>query len=182
MTVFRSSALATLWGFAEATVFFIVPDVLLTWIALQDYKRALIACVWALAGALLGGSILWFIGSHDPDPTRALFSSLPAIDNNMIANVRWQIDNNGPLALFVGPFIGTPYKIYAVEAGGLGIGLGLFLLISIPARMMRFAFAVVLAGAISHLLRKRFKMSVIRGAHVVAWVVFYSWYFHAMSR
>lgn len=182
MKIARTSGLAALWGFAEATVFFIVPDVLLTWIALQSYKRAFIACIWVLGGALLGGSVLWFIGSNDPDPARAVFSSLPGIDKGMIANVTSQVENDGLVALFIGPVIGTPYKLYAVEAGNLGIGLAAFLLVSIPARLMRFAFAVLFAGAIGHVLQKRFQLSVLRGMHVVAWIVFYTWYFHAMSQ
>lgn len=182
MKIARTNGLAALWGFAEATVFFIVPDVLLTWIALQSYKRAFIACVWALGGALLGGSILWFIGGNDPDPARALFSSLPGIDRAMISSVTSQMEDDGLAALFIGPIIGTPYKLYAVEAGNLDIGLVAFLLVSIPARLMRFAFAVLFAGAISHVLHKWFPLSVLRGGHIVAWIVFYTWYFHVMSQ
>jgi len=182
MKIARTSALAALWGLAEATVFFIVPDALLTWIALRSYKRALTACVWALGGALLGGSTLWFIGSNDPEPARALFASLPGIDRGMIANVTSQVENEGLVALFIGPFIGTPYKLYAVEAGNLGIGLAAFLLVSVPARLMRFALAALLVGAVSHVLQKRFQLSVLRGVHVVAWIAFYTWYFNAMSQ
>lgn len=46
------------WGLAEATFFFIVPDVFTTRLALQDFKRALISCIFTLAGALLGGVTL----------------------------------------------------------------------------------------------------------------------------
>lgn len=181
MKVARTDALAALWGVAEATVFFVVPDVLLTWIALRSYRRAFIACLWALGGALLGGCVLWFVGNADPEPARALFVSLPAIDDGMIANVRTQMLNDGLIALFVGPLIGTPYKIYAVEAGNLGLGLGVFLLVSIPARLARFALAVVFAGAISRVLLRRVSLSVLRALHVVLWFVFYAWYFHAMT-
>ena len=182
MKIARANVLGGLWGFAEATVFFIVPDVLLTWIALQNYKLAFIACVSVLGGALLGGSILWFIGSDDPGPARALFSGLPGIDSGMIATVTSQVENDGLVALFIGPVIGAPYKLYAVEAGNLGIGLAAFLLVSIPARLMRFAFAVLFAAAISHVLQKRFPLSVLRGVHIVAWIAFYTWYFHVMSQ
>ena len=34
-----TKALAALWGFAEATVFFIVPDVHLSWLALRSRPR-----------------------------------------------------------------------------------------------------------------------------------------------
>jgi len=46
---------AFLWGLAEATCFFIVPDVLLSFIALRRLRTALLCCGLALAGALLAG-------------------------------------------------------------------------------------------------------------------------------
>ena len=45
---------AAVWGFAEATLFFIVPDVLLSWIALHAPRKALVACLWAVVGAPSG--------------------------------------------------------------------------------------------------------------------------------
>lgn len=38
-----------LWGFSEATLFFIIPDVLLSAIALKSGKKAFKACFYALA-------------------------------------------------------------------------------------------------------------------------------------
>ena len=60
------NGLAASWGAAEATLFFIVPDVLLSRMALQDRRRALQACLWALAGALAGGTLVWMLGYADP--------------------------------------------------------------------------------------------------------------------
>ena len=122
MKLNRTNALAALWGVAEATVFFIVPDVLLSWLALQSYKPAFIACLWALAGALVGGGIIWFVGLSNPDMVRTMLVSLPAISDEMITNVAQQLDESGLVALFVGPMIGTPYKIYALEAATSGFG------------------------------------------------------------
>ena len=51
-----ANALAAIWGAAEATLFFIVPDVFLSWLALSDRRQALIACLYALLGALVGGT------------------------------------------------------------------------------------------------------------------------------
>lgn len=43
------------WGLAEATFFFIVPDVLLTAITIVSVPRALRALVFSLLGATIGG-------------------------------------------------------------------------------------------------------------------------------
>jgi hypothetical protein len=48
MKITQANAVAFLWGIAEATFFFIVPDVLLSWLALSSHRRGLIACVFAV--------------------------------------------------------------------------------------------------------------------------------------
>ncbi|GEM_PF-3959884 len=47
---------ALAWGFAEATLFFIVPDVWLTLVARERLRTGLIASLYSLAGALAGGT------------------------------------------------------------------------------------------------------------------------------
>ena len=47
----RLKYLLAIWGLAEATVFFIVPDVILSFVALKEGKRATKLCLWTLAGA-----------------------------------------------------------------------------------------------------------------------------------
>jgi len=177
----RSNAVVAFWGIAEATVFFIVPDVLLSWLALRDFKRALVGCLWALGGALVGACGLWFVALANPDPVRTRFASLPAINDGMIASVGQQLDESGLTALFVGPLIGTPYKIYTLEAANSGFSLALFLLVSIPARLMRFVLVTIVAGAASQVLRRRLSMRVVQAIHAVLWISFYVWYFSVMA-
>lgn len=43
------------WGFAEATLFFVVPDVLLSAIALRDQLTAVRASFAAVLAAMIGG-------------------------------------------------------------------------------------------------------------------------------
>jgi len=174
-------ALAAAWGFAEATLFFIVPDVLLSWIALSDYKRALKACLWALAGALLGGSLIWLAGHSAPEAIRATYVLLPGIDAAMVAAVQDQLENQGLLGLFIGPATGTPYKIYALEAGHVGYGLAIFLLVSIPARLIRFVLVASLAAGVGRLLERFCTRRTMLMLHLAGWTVFYGWFFWLMS-
>ena len=181
MSNHRANLLATAWGIAEATVFFIVPDVLLSWLALRNRRLALVACLFALLGALIGGTAVWIIGQDNPEPVRNLFAALPAIDTAMIASVRSQLEQNGLAALFVGPLIGTPYKIYALEAANLGLGFIGFLLVSIPARLIRFGVVTLIVATLSTLLGPRLSLRQRQYLLVSCWAVFYAWYFHVIG-
>jgi membrane protein YqaA with SNARE-associated domain len=181
MKLNRTNALAALWGLAEATLFFIVPDVFLSWIALRSFKRAMWACLWALLGALIGGAFIWYMGLVNADALRAVFTSIPAVNEGMMNNVRDQLQNSGLVALFIGPLAGTPYKLYALEAAQLGYGLFIFLLISIPARLMRFIIVTIVSAAASRALNRIVGIRTLQILHVCVWVAFYSWYFHVMS-
>lgn len=177
----RERLLTAGWGFAEASVFFIVPDVLLSWYAIQNWRKALRACIYALAGAMLGGALVWWWGYHDGESARDFLARIPAIDAALIGDVRAQLQNSGLAALFAGPLKGIPYKIYAVEAAELGFGLVLFLLVSIPARLMRFLAVAALFAGVSHLLQLKLSLRAVRVAHVSVWVTFYTWYFWVMA-
>ena len=59
------NAIALIWGFAEATLFFIVPDVWLTLAGRDKLHRGLIVCLYSLAGALTGGTLMYLWGSQD---------------------------------------------------------------------------------------------------------------------
>ena len=63
---------AMAWGFAEATFFFIIPDVFLTYIALKNWRQATRACFWALGGALIGGAVMYAWGALDMDSAREI--------------------------------------------------------------------------------------------------------------
>ena len=175
------NSLALLWGFAEATVFFIVPDVLLSWYGLKDLRRALFACLFALLGALAGGSVIWLFGHGDPEPVRSIYAALPAIDTAMINGVREQLQSHGLAALFLGPLSGTPYKLYALESGHLGLGYVPFLLVSAPARLLRFALVTLAVAGLGRLLSRRLALYQRQRLLLFAWGAFYAWYFYAMS-
>ena len=176
----HADPLALVWGFAEATLFFIVPDVLITWAALRNGRRAWHACLWALAGALIGGSAMWLWGRHDSATALRALDAIPAISPDMCARVEQEIRQDGAVALLRGPIGGVPYKIYAVNAGAGGVPLWSFLAISIPARLARF---VVIAALTVLACRVFWKTPPIarRAIHLGMWTVFYAWYFWRLA-
>jgi membrane protein YqaA with SNARE-associated domain len=173
----RPNAVAAAWGFAEACFFFVVPDVLLSWIALTDVRRALVACMYALAGALFGGTLVWFWGGSHPELFRHLFVALPGIDSDLLAAVRIQLQEQGLTAVLLGPLRGTPYKLYALEASVQQYPYLPFLLISIPARLIRFVLVTLLVGGIRKLLGEHLSLKGARWTLVICWTAFYTAYF-----
>lgn len=176
-----SMIIAGLWGFAEATLFFIVPDVWLTLIAVRrGLVSALIACGFALAGALIGGTIMYAWGVVDIDSARNLLDWVPSIDKGMIKDTRRALSHDGVEALFVGALTGVPYKIYAVEASGADIGLMAFLAASIPARLLRFGLVIAAVWAISYALSFHFGRQIRTIVLLSNWGVFYVFYLSIM--
>jgi membrane protein YqaA with SNARE-associated domain len=171
--------LAFAWGLSEATFFFIVPDVLLTLIACRALKPAIRATAVALIGALAGGALMYAFGGRQPDSARLFLDHVPAISSELINRVAGQIAESGLPAVLLGPLKGIPYKIYAVEWGAQNKSLIAFLLISIPARYVRFFLASVAARVIAKLLEPITHHRAVTEISVLAfiWVAFYSYYF-----
>jgi len=167
------------WGLAEATFFFIVPDVLLTLIACRALKPAMRATVTALLGALAGGALMYAFGNRQPDFARTFLDHVPAISPALIARVAGQISESGLLAVLLGPLKGIPYKIFAVEWGAQNKGLIALLLISIPARYVRFFLASVAARGIAKLIEPltHHRAAIEIPILAVIWVAFYGYYF-----
>jgi membrane protein YqaA with SNARE-associated domain len=167
---------AAAWGFAEATLFFIVPDVLLTWVALRDPRAAFAACLWALAAALAGGALMFGWGDADYESALAALCRVPGINRAMCDSVDLEVRAEGVAATLRGPLTGRPYKIYAVQAAGYGNSLAAFLVVSVPARLMRFAAVTALAVLANRCLR-RLSLTTRRWIHAVVWLGFYAVYF-----
>ncbi len=171
---------ALVWGFGEATLFFVVPDVLLSWIALHQPRTAWVACGWAVAGSLVGGTVMYVWGAVDFAMALVALDHVPAVNRAMSNAVGEQICNHGAGAIFLGPITGTPYKIYAVQTSAGQIGLALFLLVSGPARLVRFALVTGLTILICRLL-PRITLFIYRMVHLVLWTTFYVWYFASLG-
>jgi len=66
---------AFLWGFAEATLFFIVPDVLLTLLAVRfGWRRAIMPLLFCLSGAVVGGAVFFGASAHSFEEMRAVLN------------------------------------------------------------------------------------------------------------
>lgn len=171
--------LASGWGFAEATLFFILPDVLLSYFALNRKERLLRLILWALAGAIVGGIIMYYWGLYSAQTAWRWVESVPAINNELMNSVAKQLSDTGASAIILGPLQGLPYKTYAVQAASADIGPVLFIAVSVAARLLRFLLIAYVARGVSMVLSSRFNVTgkgliVIWG---IIWVAVYSLYF-----
>jgi membrane protein YqaA with SNARE-associated domain len=176
-TARRQGLSAALWGFAEATLFFFVPDVYLSRIALFDLRGALRACLWALAGAVAGGALMFAWGRADAGGAERALDRVPAISAAAIQEVGRSIRERGAVAVFLGPLTGTPYKIYAVESAPAGLSLARFLAVSVPARLLRFVLVTLLFAGMARGPLRRWPPAKLALAHTAAWGLFYAAYF-----
>jgi len=173
--------IALLWGLAEATLFFIVPDVWLSGISLYNLKKALMASLFCLAGALLGGMAIYLWGLYSPVTAIETIARVPAINMEMLVRVQQNLSVEGVWAILFGPLSGTPYKTYAAQAASAGIGWLPFLLISIPARLLRFQAITLLSWGLSTTLLRHFSLRTKYCVLIFGWLLFYSLYFSKMS-
>lgn len=174
-----SIVIAFLWGLFEATVFFIVPDVYLAFVALFDARRGLEAVLASVAGALLGGAILYGLAANDGAVMRQLLVHIPGISAQMLDAVTIQMQASGLSAMVSGPLKGFPFKIYAAQAGENHLPFIPFFLISIPARLERL-LPVTIAAAILGVLFRKFVQhytALVIGIYLLLWLGIYLFYF-----
>jgi len=168
---------AFLWGLAEATFFFVIPDVLLSFVAILDWPRTWKHVLAATAGALLGGALLFHWASVDSAAAHAAVSHVPFIRERMFRKVSGGFRHEGWLAILLGSFSGIPYKLYAVEAPKFTSPLE-FLLATPPARAVRFLLVWAGFGTVASWLRKCRAWPFCRlvKIHGALWIASYAFY------
>lgn len=179
-------AVAAAWGGAEATVFFFVPDIWLSRIAMTNPKRALKAVLPTLAGAIAGGVATYrWSKAVGAERSRDAFATIPAISHAMVDKVDADYRDRGILALLSSFLRGEPYKLYARAAALQGTPLAHFAAWSVPARAVRFIAVPMGVAGLAALNRRRATPLSRRAEWVVfgaGWATFYAGYFTVMGR
>lgn len=167
------------WGFAEATLFFVVPDVLLSFIALKrGAKAGAVASVFAAFGAGAGGALMFAWSAENAEAARAAVLAVPAINEEMAQGAAHAVAAHGWFwATLLGPLSTTPYKLYAILAPHAGAPLLVFAAASVAARLPRFlvvsAGVALIGGRLAPWLGSRRLPWVLAGC----WALFYLIYF-----
>ncbi|PZO53309.1 MAG: hypothetical protein DCF16_07525 [Alphaproteobacteria bacterium] len=184
MSLLRAHALniaAFFWGVAEATLFFFVPDVLLTYIGVKQGPRAAaMASLIAALGAAVGGVLMFAWSQSDPNGAYAAVLAVPAISAEMAREAAAAMDANWFAATLLGPLSSTPFKLYAILAPHAGVTLPAFAAASIIARLPRFLIVGVGAAFLARQLRRRLNESQLLWLTAGAWILFYATFFALM--
>jgi membrane protein YqaA with SNARE-associated domain len=169
---------AALWGVAEATLFFIVPDVLITFAVVRfGLRRGLVLAVVAAAFASAAGLVMWFWAHSDPASARHVVLLVPAIGPDLLARAASELGQGWPLHLVTGAMTGVPYKLYAVEAGAHGLDPVLFIPMSFVARLTRFVLTAVAMAVGRAVLLRLNRPKLVTPAWALAWFATYAFYF-----
>jgi membrane protein YqaA with SNARE-associated domain len=173
----RNYAFASAWGFAEATLFFLVSDVIITRIAFQHgFRSAWIAAVWAALGAVLGGTVIYVWARADAATVDHVLDLVPAVSVDQIAAAKSETNADWVIALMRGAFVGNPYKLYAAASGEQGVPLLAFLPVSFVARILRFLLSGTLTRVLALGMTRLGLARWTAPAWAIFWIVFYAWY------
>lgn len=168
--------IATLWGFAEATMFFVVPDVWFSIVARSHLRAGLIACGYGLVGALVGGALLYLFGKNNPTGVVDMLVNVPAVTSAQAESVALEMRERGIGGILLAPLSGTPYKLYAAQAPAAGISLAALMLVSVPARLARFVGVTLLTHFAIRVVNEIWPKLPSLPLLLAGWVVFYLWY------
>ena len=166
-----------LWGLAEGTFFFIIPDVLLSWASLAGAKCGFKMVGTILAGSLVAGLCMYTWAASEPARSQSVVASVPFVRTKMFDRVREDYRDHGVAGMLQGPGSGIPYKVYAVLAPPVCNPVT-FALISIPARLERLALSwflfTILGRVFGRWIRSQRRLTTALFAGF--WIVVYAFY------
>ncbi len=112
--------LGAVWGFLEGTWFFLVPDVLLSYIAIASFRRALVAALGVVLGAMAAACLLYGLLSLDQGTAaiwlERFWSALPGFRATMLVRASGYLEAHGARGLLWGPESGLPFRVFVLEA------------------------------------------------------------------
>jgi hypothetical protein len=168
------------WGLLEGTVFFIVPDLYISFATLFSIRSGAIAWMSSIAGSVTAVAIIYLLMAALGLDFGSFLEIIPGISRSMIDQVEVNLAAAGlpftPL-LVLG---GVPLKVYAAAAFSLGLPLGPTLAWTFLARVVRIAPTFTVAASIRLLLQHRIDArplpwTVVLGLFWLGFYVFYFW-------
>jgi membrane protein YqaA with SNARE-associated domain len=164
------------WGFAEALLFFIVPDVWLGLVALYAPRRMLITLVAIVLGAVAGATVLFLVSLVLGDGFSGVIVALPGITDADLAQARAELAEQGPVAFLNGILQGLPVKVYIHAAALDGIELTqvvFFTLLNRVERLLVFGVVMALLGWLGRPVLRRWPRGCL-ALYGVTWIIFYA--------
>jgi len=124
-------------SFAESSFFPLPPDVMLIPMALARPERAWFFATICTLASVAGGLLGYFIGSALYDSVGLWLVNLYGYGDKMEA-FRAAYAQYGALIILLKGLTPIPYKLVTIASGFAGFNIGMFVLISLISRGMRF--------------------------------------------
>jgi membrane protein YqaA with SNARE-associated domain len=168
---------SALWGFAEATFFFVVPDVLFTRTTLLSVKRGWLQLAAAVIGATIAGALMYVWASGSPAQARSAVAAVPFLGEKIVAPAEQRWNDRGTPSLFSNPLSGVPYKVHAVLAPS-HVSLPTFLLLSLPLRAERMLLSMIVFVPLAMWVRRDEigRKTIALRIHAGFWLLVYAVY------
>jgi hypothetical protein len=178
-----ATAIAAAWGAAEASVFFIVPDVWSGFVALLAPRAALTATGATVGGAVVGAALAFRLARAAPDRYESYLRRLPGIRVDDPEVTAAELREHGYAAFLRAPLGGQPVKLYVAAAARQGRPLSAVLLLTALNRLERLVplgLAAAAAGVAARRVVRR-RPGAVAGIYVAGWSAFYAAYWGLRS-
>jgi len=129
-------------AFAESSFFPMPPDFVMIPMALKDKNRAFVLAAWCTAWSVAGGLLGYAIGSLLYDSVGQWLINVYGMGSDIDA-FRAAYNKYGALMILQG-ITPIPYKIITIASGFAGMNLGLFVVLSVITRSLRFGMVASL--------------------------------------
>lgn len=180
----KNYLISFLWGLAEGTFFFIIPDVYIGFISLFSILGGFSSMGFALLGSLTSAIFIYLLYPILGDHMTSLLLYIPGITKSMIERATTDLILHGLPALITGPVIGIPYKIYTVTAAQLTFPISQYLFFSIPSRLERTIIVFITGSFIGYFFSKKLQKHPFAAilAYIILWTSIYSTYFWYITK
>lgn len=165
------------WGFAEAILFFVVPDVWVAFVAGFSPRRAIPVLLATTMGAVAGAAVLYLGVPTAPWLTDA-FIALPGVHASDLARVDAAIEVEGWLIFTGGIPAGDPVKLAIRAAALAGLPLTGVLVAVALNRLVRVGMTALIFGIIGTVFRGPIHRhpAVAMALYAACWIGIYAVY------
>lgn len=171
--------LALVWGLAEATLFFLAPSILVSYVALRHgVFQGLFVGAFVAGGATLGGILLYLASSYQQAEVQALLLQLPGVNVEGLRQALTAMQKLDALAVLASAYNSlVPYKVYAAEAKAAAVPGFTFGLATIFHYLSRVFLAALIAGGLGMVLKYFLRRRTIVAIWAMIWIAAYGLYF-----
>ena len=148
---------AFLWGWAEATWFFIIPDFWLTFTVFWGWRCALTSVLASLLGALVGATSYYLMGDGLRDQLGHFWQISPGYSAAMFEAIARHL-LEGATGLVYGPWQGLPYRFYLHQAYLQQLDLPSLWGWTVLARLPRLVLAPLMVGTVTAVLDRQMRV------------------------